>query len=829
MPKEARARIKINKLLEEAGWRLLDCEAGKANVQLETHLPFERSENFEGVEGYADYALLDGKGRYIGVLEAKAEDKNPLEGKEQARRYAERLGVRNVILSNGNLHYYWDTEFGNPKLITSFPTLTSLEQRKGYEPNPAALSTEHIDAGYIARTKIPRFEDDPDYRNEKARAAFIEEKKLKLLRDYQIKAVKKIQEAAANGKDRYLFEMATGTGKTLTAAAVIKLFLRTGNARRVLFLVDRIELEDQAEKAFRDYLDKDYQTVIYKRNRDSWRRAEIVVSTVQSLTVDERFEEIFSPLDFELVISDEAHRSIGGNARALFEYFSGYKLGLTATPKAYLKNVDQEHLSANDPRALERRILLDTYKTFGCEVGEPTFRYSLIDGVKDGNLVNPVVLDARTEITTELLAKEGYATTVTFEDGSEQEEIFGARHFEKTFFNEETNIAFARTVIERGMLDPVSSEFGKTLLFCVSQNHAAKLTNILNDLAMKKWPGRYTSDFAIQVTSRIPNAQQYTKQFSNNRLLGTTRFLEDYDSSRARICVTVGMMTTGYDCQDLLNVVLMRPVFSPADYVQMKGRGTRLFTFRYGDKAEEKKRFMLMDFFGNFSYFEDEFNFDEIIKLPPLYTPPTEPEGEAPKKKVGTVELQEDDKLRSVAEIYIGNEGMKVDRMYYNRFAEDVKCDPEAKKLFAQEGIDAVENYVRHEKLNKPTDYFTVDKLLDALGIDRKATLRELLLSILTGEKLLNRNELIDQEINRYIMAENPNPEVAPIIRILMESYIGDEDTRDILDSKQFARLATNPHLNLADLRALGEQTREKILTYCKDFILPRHDLRPNA
>jgi hypothetical protein len=140
-----------------------------------------------------------------------------------------------------------------------------------------------------------------------------------------------------------------------------------------------------------------------------------------------------------------------------------------------------------------------------------------------------------------------------------------------------------------------------------------------------------------------------------------------------------------------------------------------------------------------------------------------------------------------------------------------------------------VEQYVRHEKLNKPTDFFTVDKLLDALGIDRKATLRELLLSILTGEKLLNRNELIDQEINRFILAENPDPAIAPIIRILMESYIGDEGTREILDTKEFARLATSPHLSLSDLRALGEPAREKILTYCKDFILPRHDLRPNA
>jgi type I restriction enzyme R subunit len=123
--------------------------------------------------------------------------------------------------------------------------------------------------------------------------------------------------------------MATGTGKTLTAAAVVKLFLRSGNARRVLFLVDRLELEEQARKAFIGMLAADFQAVIYKENRDDWRRAEIVVTTVQSLLFNNKYRRLFSPTDFDLVISDEAHRSIGGNARAVFDYFIGYKLGLT--------------------------------------------------------------------------------------------------------------------------------------------------------------------------------------------------------------------------------------------------------------------------------------------------------------------------------------------------------------------------------------------------------------------------------------------------------------------------------------------------------------------
>ena len=140
---------------------------------------------------------------------------------------------------------------------------------------------------------------------------------------------------------------------------------------------------------------------------------------MQSFLFKNKYKRIFSPTDFDLVISDEAHRSIGGNSRAVFEYFIGYKLGLTATPKDYLKKIDADELSEKDPRELERRMLLDTYKTFGCEDGKPTFQYSLLHGVKDGFLVNPCVVDARTEITTQLLSEEGYTVEIANDDREE--------------------------------------------------------------------------------------------------------------------------------------------------------------------------------------------------------------------------------------------------------------------------------------------------------------------------------------------------------------------------------------------------------------------------
>lgn len=142
----------------------------------------------------------------------------------------------------------------------------------------------------------------------------------------------------------------------------------------------------------------------------------------------------------------------------MFEYFVGYKLGLTATPKDYLKKANE-----GEQREYERRLLLDTYRTFGCESGEPTFRYSLLDGVRDNFLVNPTVIDARTEITTQLLSDEGYSTVDITDDGEDAEEIFRGRDFEKRFFSDSTNRVFCETFMNNAMHDPITNEIGKQL------------------------------------------------------------------------------------------------------------------------------------------------------------------------------------------------------------------------------------------------------------------------------------------------------------------------------------------------------------------------------
>ena len=585
--KEATARIKINKLLEAAGWRFFAEGNAPANIRLEPSVTIKSTDldalgdNFEkSTKGFVDFLLLDAKGFPLLVLEAKAEDKNPLVGKEQARKYAKSQNCRFVILSNGNLHYFWDLERGNPYVITSFPTPDSVTGYQKVTPNPQRLIEEQVGEDYIVRTQRPNYQSEAGWRNEAERPGYIQTNKLRFLRPYQLKAIHSLQAAVGDGKDRFLFEMATGTGKTLTAAAVIKLFLRSGNVRRVLFLVDRLELEDQAKKAFAAVLSADFQTVIYKENRDDWRRAEIVVTTVQSLLFNNKYQKLFSPTDFDLVISDEAHRSIGGNARAVFDYFIGYKLGLTATPRDYLRRFDSSKPGTRDPREAERRLLLDTYRTFGCENSQPTFRYSLLDGVKEGFLINPTVVDARTEVTTTLLSEEGFVVSFTDDAGEDQQQAFKQREFEKRFFADATNQLLCKTFLENALRDPVSGEIGKSIIFAVSQNHAAKLAQILNQMADRMFPGKYQSDFAVQVTSQIPDAQQFTINFANNNLLGSGNFIPAYKTSKARICVTVGMMTTGYDCTDILNLGLFRPIFSPTDFIQIKGRGTRKHDFR---------------------------------------------------------------------------------------------------------------------------------------------------------------------------------------------------------------------------------------------------------
>jgi type I restriction enzyme R subunit len=835
MMKEAKARILINDLLRRSGWRFFDDDTGPANIALEANVKLKKKtldalgEDFEKTaSGFVDYLLLDERGFPIAVLEAKSEKYDPLVGKEQARKYAHSQNVRFVILSNGNLHYFWDLEQGNPVLITEFPNPASFGHFHAFKPNPDALVSERVEIDYIAVTQNPNYRNDPRWNDAGQRDDFIEDTELKFLRPYQIRAIASLQDAVGKGQTRFLFEMATGTGKTLTAAAVIKLFMRTVNAKRALFLVDRLELETQAWKAFVRHLKNDLRTVIYKDNRDDWRKAEIVVSTVQSLQFNNKYRRLFSPTDFDLLISDEAHRSIGGNSRAVFEYFIGYKLGLTATPKDYLKKIDPARINERDPREWERRQLLDTYKTFGCESGVPTFRYSLIDGVREGYLLNPVVVDARTEITTELLSEKGYAVMQENEDGELVEQSFFGKDFEKKFFSDETNRVFCETFLKNALRDPLSGEIGKTIIFCVRQDHATRIVQKLNEMAHALFPGKYNSDFAVQVTSIVQDAQQMTASFANNNLNGHTRFLEGYISSKTRVCVTVGMMTTGYDCEDLLNVVLLRPIFSPTDFIQIKGRGTRKYTFRHTEKeggqvqehAKPKEKFKLFDFFAVCEYFEKKFNYDEVIELPPLRPAEPGPEPLPPPLPVPPEFTNVNpDPLKSQVEYVVPVYGMKIDRKFFEKFEDQVKATPEVRGRYERGDIKGAEEVVVSALFNKPEDFFNLDKLRKALQADRRITLREILAKAF-GEidRFKTKDELLEEELAKFVSIHKPDAPHMPVIRQFFKAYVTDGAVRAIVDAREFGRLADNPKVSISDIKELNGW-RDVIPEYVKDYV----------
>lgn len=841
--KEAKARIKINKLLEEAGWRFFDTDKGKATIKLESSIKMDDlGEDFENSKnGFIDFLLVDENQNPVLVLEAKKESLNPLVGKEQARNYAKSQKVKFVILSNGTLHYLWNIETGNPEQIQVFPTLESIKQYYEFNPDPNKLVSEEVNADYVVLTQLPNYKQIPEFQDEQKKKDLIFNLKLRFLRYYQVEAIKAVQNVVSEGKKRFLLEMATGTGKTLTSAAIIKLFYRTGNARRVLFLVDRLELEEQARKDFTNYLKNDLTTVVYKEKRNDWRKAEIVVTTIQSLMVNNKYKKLFSPTDFDLIISDESHRLLGGgNSRALFEYFLGYKLGLTATPKDYLKHLDTENIE--DPRELERRMLLDTYTTFGCESGIPTYRYTLVDGAKDGYLRQPIVVDARTDVTIKLLSEQGYGVMVTVAT-SEQEDVleevkYKQNHFERKFFSDETNRVFCKTFIENGLKDPITGEFGKSLVFAVSQNHAAKLAQLLNEYAHQYFPGKYQSDFAVQVTSNVQNSQRMTVDYSNDKLLGFSNFakgneiLESYKTSKARVCVTVGMMTTGWDCPNILNLALMRPIFSPTEFIQIKGRGTRVHTFEHKFKNElgeeetisiDKTTFKLFDFFATCEYFEEKYQYDQVLKLPKNFEQgddfPAFDDNTLKPKRDG-YEYKDNDKIATWNEQQVDFTGMKVDRMFFQQFEEKVKTDEEIKQLMEAGDVEIATARAKEKYDNKPEEYFDLEKLRRSLKIDRKIGWRELLELIYFGNQIKGKDDLLSDEFEKFISTNN----VADIsdlqgLRYFFYAYITDPSVREIIDQQDFTELYHNPTFNVEDFNRVPDEMKSKLPYYVKTYV----------
>jgi type I restriction enzyme, R subunit len=685
---EAFSRVLIDRALADSTWDLLD----PGQVQFEHHTP----------TGRADYLLKDSLGRVLCVLEAKREELDPYDAKEQARGYAENRNAPFVILSNGREHWFWNLQRADGQdayRIERLPSRKDLERvrLKNLQP-PRPLGTEIVTPDYLYRLR-------PDLK----------------LRGYQIKAMDAIAGLYdKEGRRKFLLEMATGTGKTLLCAALIRQFLLTRNAERVLFIVDRIELAKQTMEDFNVVLGE-YKPVIYKTARRTGELlgSSVVVATIQSLMTDRRYRDEFTTFYFDLVINDEAHRSIYGDAREVVQFFQATRIGLTATPKAYLKNIDIHQLAQESPKALEARQLRDTYHYFGCAPGEPTFRYDIIDAVKDPEgpfLCTPKIVDVRTDITTKALEEVGWTVTI-----DEQDENYKIQDLERKIFTPHRNRVMCEVFLRECQKGP-DGQVGKSIIFAVNQTHATSITKILNGLK----PG-----IALTITSRIPDSSSLAKEFRDGK-------------RSERVAVSVDMLSTGYNCRDLLNVVLMRPVFSPTEYIQIKGRGTRRFTFCIGNTEYEKKWFFLLDFCGVAEYFEEKYDYSIPLVLPRQrggggtsggirYTSPESSYGHGQ-----TGEMEEEfnsqspnraipvwegtDIVVSQEVRIVGPSGEKVDVMTFRgAFERDLKdfadTDADLSEAVEAEDDDTIETVMQERFYHKPEMFYSPDKLVVAYGV----------------------------------------------------------------------------------------------------------------
>ena len=450
--------------------------------------------------------------------------------------------------------------------------------------------------------------------------------------------------------------------------------------------------------------------------------------------------------------------------------------------------------------------------------------------MKEGFLINPTVVDARTDVTTQLLSEDGFIVSAIDETGEDQEEAYKQREFEKRFYSEATNQLFCKTFLENALRDPISGEIGKPIVFAVSQNHAAKLAQIFNQIADRMFPGKYRSNFAVQVTSQIADAQKFTINFANNNLLGSANFRTGYRTSKARVCVTVGMMTTGYDCTDILNLGLFRPVFSPTDFVQIKGRGTRRHDFRdellddsLKDSVAEpqKTAFKLFDFFGNCEYFETEFNYDEVLKLPRPRARISGDDGTETVEVDGTYEHLGADIIASVREETVGYEGMKIDRMLFEKFGDTVRKDETLADAVMAGQWDRVIDYVNREIFDKPEEYYTLKKLRQAAAVDRRLTLREILEKVFgLIPDFKSKDELLEEEFAKFVSDCKPGEaDAIPAIKHYFKAYATSNEIRDIVEGKRFADLATNPSFSTGDFSAVPDKYRNLIPEYVKDYV----------
>ena len=534
-------KLYIDAMLQDAGWT--------EGADWLGEYPVEGMPNQSG-KGFVDYVLLGGDGRPLALVEAKRTCKDPAAGRQQAKLYADilerKFGRRPVIfLTNGFDTRIWNHPYYNERPVSGIYARRDLEK----EFNKLTIRAGLEDAS-------PREDIAGRY--------------------YQVEAVKAVCRAFdTENRRKALLVMATGSGKTRTIISLVEVLLRRGWVKNVLFLADRTSLVTQAKRAFVNLLPDLSLTNLCEDRENLTARA--VFSTYQTMMgcIDDARDEdggkLFTVGHFDLIIADEAHRSIYKKYQAIFDYFDAHLVGLTATPRA---EIDK-----------------NTYGIFDLREGDPTYGYELSQAVEDGYLVDFRCLETTLKFVSEGIEydrltdedKEQYEDTFTDEDGVLPDRIESSA-LNEWVFNEDTIRKVLDTLMTQGIRVDYGNKLGKSIIFAKNHRHAEKILEIFN----REYPA-YVG-WAQVIDNQTRYAQSAVDQFSDPARL-------------PQIAVSVDMLDTGIDVPEVVNLVFFKRVMSRAKFWQMIGRGTRLCPGLLD--GEDKKCFYIFDFCDNFAFFRE--------------------------------------------------------------------------------------------------------------------------------------------------------------------------------------------------------------------------------
>ncbi len=529
----------IDLLLKEAGWQL----DPKKNFEIEvTGMPNEQG------KGFVDYVLWGDDGKPLALVEAKRTKKGAKVGQQQAKLYADCLeaqyGQRPVIFcSNGYEHWIWDDVLYPPRAVQGFYKKAELALMIQRRTSRKPLATAAIDAGIVERY-------------------------------YQVRTVRRIGETFEKQHLRKaLAVMATGAGKTRTVIALADVLMRANWAKRVLFLADRVALVNQAVNAFKRHLPDSSPVNLVT---DKQTEGRVFVSTYPTMMglIDEANDgqRRFSVGHFDLIVIDEAHRSVYQKYRAIFEYFDCLLVGLTATPKDEIDH--------------------NTYGLFDLEDGVPTDAYPLDQAVADGHLVPPLAVSVPLKFQRDGIQyaqlsedeKEQWDALEWTEDGAPPPNEVEAAALNKWLFNTDTVDKALAHLMTKGQKVAGGDRLGKTIVFAKNNDHAEFIAERFN----VNYP-HHKGEFARVVTYKTVYAQSLIDAFSAK-------------DRAPHIAISVDMLDTGIDVPEVVNLVFFKIVRSRTKFWQMVGRGTRLCPDLFGP-GEHKKFFYLFDYCQNLEFF----------------------------------------------------------------------------------------------------------------------------------------------------------------------------------------------------------------------------------